>query len=145
MSLYVTDRKTSTTAVAIPHVDAFSIAAVGLLQELGRNCHMPNALQTPVQAVLHHEWLTQQRLGQDDLGGLLLSSLPEEAKQEVFVAAVRDVLASGGCCASRASFAGACLGALLGPEGVPDDWVSRSDAGEKVKHWAHMVCSARSS
>ncbi|KAF6260730.1 ADP-ribosylation/Crystallin J1 [Scenedesmus sp. NREL 46B-D3] len=116
-----------------PHADA--------VQELGRNCHMPNALQTPIHAVLHHEWLAAR---QQDGAGTAAHGLTVEARQGMFVAALRDVMLAGGCCASRASYAGACLGALLGPEAVPASWVQRCDAGAKVQQWAAAVCAARS-
>jgi ADP-ribosylglycohydrolase len=122
-----------------PHADA--------VQELGRNCHMPNALQTPIHAVLHHEWLAAQQQQEQQGSGTATSNalhgLSLEAKQGVFVAAIREVMLAGGCCASRASYAGACLGALLGREAVPDSWVQRCDAGDKVQQWAAAVCGAR--
>ncbi|WIA13004.1 hypothetical protein OEZ85_006614 [Tetradesmus obliquus] len=123
-----------------PHADA--------VQELGRNCHMPNALQTPIHAVLHHEWLAaqqqqQQQQADRSTAGSPLHGLSMEAKQRIFVAAIREVMLAGGCCASRASYAGACLGAVLGAEAVPQSWVRRCDAGSDVQAWAAAVCGAR--
>jgi hypothetical protein len=76
----------------IPHADA--------VQELGRNCHMRNALQTPMHAVLHHEWLVaqqqQQHQQQQDGSSSALHGLCLEAKQRVFVTALREVMLAGG-------------------------------------------------
>jgi ADP-ribosylglycohydrolase len=122
-----------------PHADA--------VHELGRNCHMPNALQTPIHAVIHHEWLAKQQQQQGEASSSASASALHSSsvaqKQDVFVAALREVMLAGGCCASRASYAGACLGALLGPEAVPASWLQRCDAGENVLQWAAAVCGAR--
>jgi hypothetical protein len=121
-----------------PHADA--------VQELGRNCHMPNALQTPIHAVLHHEWLAaqqQHQQGEASASASALHSLSLAQKQGVFVTALGEVMLAGGCCASRASYAGACLGALLGPEAVPVSWLQRCNSGEDVRQWAAAVCGAR--
>lgn len=112
-----------------PHLDA--------VQQLGRNCHMPNALQTPLHTVLHQEWLLQQQ-------GLGYSVLSTQQKQHVYVAAIRGALAAGGCCASRAGYAGACLGMMLGVDAVPEAWLERSSAGNDVQKWAQQICDSRS-
>jgi ADP-ribosylglycohydrolase len=105
---------------------------------------MPNALQTPIHAVLHHEWLAAQQQQQQHNGSSsALHGLSLEAKRGVFVAALREVMLAGGCCASRASYAGACLGALLGAEAVPESWVQRCDVGGNVQQWAAAVCGSR--
>jgi ADP-ribosylglycohydrolase len=100
--------------------------------------------------VLHHEWLTAQQQGQQQqqegevsTGASALHSLSLEQKQGVFVTSLREVMLAGGCCASRASYAGACLGALLGAEAVPESWLQRCDAGSRVQQWAAAVCGAR--
>eukprot|EP00878_Enallax_costatus_P026811 GHUV01028811.1.p1 GENE.GHUV01028811.1~~GHUV01028811.1.p1 ORF type:complete len:145 (-),score=60.77 GHUV01028811.1:363-797(-) len=111
-----------------PHQDA--------VNQLGRNCHMPNALQTPLHAVLHQEWLLAQQ-------GYNMQSLNVLQKQQVLVAAIRDAMAAGGCCASRASYAGACLGMWLGRDAVPQDWLQLYNAAGNVQQWAQQVCSSR--
>jgi hypothetical protein len=73
-----------------------------------------------------------------------LAHLTDEQKQSVFVAGIRDALAGGGCCASRAGFAGALLGALLGPGCIPDTWSSRCSSWQEVQAAAEKVCAARS-
>jgi hypothetical protein len=110
---------------------------------LGRNCHMPNALQTPLHTVLHQEWLLQQQppAQQTDTGGM--QALHEQDKQQVFMAAIRDALAAGGCSASRCSYAGALLGAWLGPSAVPDYWIARYDSSDNVRTWMDQICNCR--
>lgn len=115
---------------ATPHADA--------VEALGRNCHLPNSCQTPLHAVLHYEqqWqqLKQQQEEQEER---------QDVKQRVLVAAVRDALRAGGCCASRAGFVGACLGALLGVDAVPAAWLQKYESAEAVQAWAGEVCSSR--
>jgi hypothetical protein len=125
---------------------------------LGRNCHLPNSCQTPLHAVLYHERKWQQQQQQMDgsadqgQGGLDGESEQrgsggrdlQDRKQQVLVAAVRDALAAGGCCASRAGFVGACMGALLGAEAVPADWAQKHEVHGSVLRWADLVCSSRS-
>ncbi|KAL3988060.1 hypothetical protein ACER0C_012378 [Sarotherodon galilaeus] len=40
--------------------------------------------------------------------------------------AVRDTMSCGGCTCSRGSFIGACLGAQVGLEGIPESWKSKT-------------------
>jgi len=117
------------------------------VEALGRNCHLPNSCQTPLHAVLYHEqqWLQQQQQqhGCDCVSATLHSEQSAEVKQQLLVAAVRDALAAGGCCASRSSFVGACMGALLGVDAVPDDWLGKYKAAARVQAWTDGVCSSR--
>eukprot|EP00775_Hariotina_reticulata_P011315 gene11315-11465_t len=109
---------------------------------LGRNCHMPNALQTPLHTVMHQEWLLQQRPQQQmDIGDV--QAMGDLSKQQVFVAAIRDALAAGGCSASRCSYAGALLGAWLGPHAVPDCWLAKYGSADRVRTWAEQICRCR--
>jgi hypothetical protein len=142
-------------------------AAVGAL---GRNCHLPNSCQTPLHAVLcyEREW---QQLQQQHMQGVLnerhnqlqdgaadqgetgsdceaaqhgfQGQRRQSLKQQMLVAAVRDALAAGGCCASRAGFVGACMGALLGAEAVPAEWAQKHEAHGSVLRWADSVCGSR--
>jgi hypothetical protein len=116
---------------ATPHADA--------VETLGRNCHLPNSCQTPLHAVLFYEqqWQQQLRQQQQEQDG------QQDLKQQVLVAAVRDALRAGGCCASRAGFVGACLGALLGAEAVPAAWLHKYESAVAVQAWAGDVCSRR--
>lgn len=128
---------------ATPHEDA--------VEALGRNCHLPNSCQTPLHAVLHYEqiWLQQHQqegagaAGRVDGQVVQQQSLQQEQKQQILVGAVRDALAAGGCCASRASYVGACMGGLLGAEAVPAEWLQKYEAAERVLGWADAVCSSR--
>lgn len=88
------------------------------VEALGRNCHMPNALTTPLHTLLHQEWLQAQRSD-----GTACSSSSEtqdgafQLRPEAYVAGVCDAIRAGGCCSSRSGFAGACLAALTGVSG----------------------------
>lgn len=119
---------------ATPHAAA--------VDALGRNCHMPNAACTPLHAVLHREHLVTTGSGDDVVSnGSAAGSV--EAKQAFYTAAIRDALAAGGCCASRAGFAGACLGALLGPDCVPPAWAARADAAGEAASCFEAISAAR--
>ena len=136
-----------------------------VVQQLGRNCHMPNACQTPLHVILHCEWLSQQPI---DAGlaaaanhtqctssssgssgavvtdaGTNISSSSSVGGQEVFVCAIRDALRAGGCCASRAGFAGALLGGLLGPSCLPQSWADRCSSYGEVEAAAELLCKLR--
>ncbi|KAG5847366.1 hypothetical protein ANANG_G00125280 [Anguilla anguilla] len=43
-----------------------------------------------------------------------------------FTEAVRDTMRCGGCTCSRSSFIGACLGAQIGLQGIPNSWKSKT-------------------
>lgn len=130
---------------SVPHAEA--------VQQLGRNCHMPNACQTPLHAVIHHEWLlignaseaaptcgSQEHVALDDC-----SQQGHDGHQAMYMRVIRDALRSGGCCASRASLAGACLGAALGPEAVPAEWCGKCNDYPEQGQLAKALCQARDS
>lgn len=56
---------------------------------------------------------------------------------------VRLALREGGCCASRTAFVGACLGAGMGPEAVPEAWLKRFTAGGETLERIANVCRSR--
>lgn len=140
------------TVLRLAHLPPADAAA-----QLGRNCHLPAALQTPLHVVLHLEG----RLGgaRDRVRGVRAGeALAEEASVragcgsgqptaaalgELYAEGVRLALQAGGCCASRASFVGACLGALGGAEAVPEGWVARHGEGARVRREAEALCAAR--
>lgn len=127
-------------AVADHLARALSMQAVSVgdaIAQLGKNCHMPNACQTPLHIVLHAEWQLRQRGCSDE------RALPPLGRQQVYMAGIKGALAGGGCCASRAAFAGACLGAWLGPEAVPEAWALRCSSIQAVRAHADAICSAR--
>ncbi|KAG5286306.1 hypothetical protein AALO_G00013380 [Alosa alosa] len=43
-----------------------------------------------------------------------------------FEQAVRETMSCGGCTCSRSSFIGACIGAQVGPEGIPNAWKTKT-------------------
>lgn len=111
-----------------PHAD--------VVTELGRNCHMPNAALTPIHAALHQEWRLE-RLDGPGPGALEHASV--EVRRAAYVAGIRGALAAGGCCASRAGFAGALLGALLGADAVPPEWRGKcATAGDAAAAFEHI-------
>jgi len=83
---------------------------------LGRNCHLPNSYQTPLQAALWGERVFESS---SSTGGGRGSDADRE---RAFEAAIRGCLRGGGCCASRAQAAGALLAARLGKEAIPLAW-----------------------
>lgn len=96
----------------------------------GRNCHLPNSMQTPVHAALHHS----PTGGSDD---------GPPASSSVFLAAVRAAVREGGCCASRAGFVGALLGAAMGHEAVPEEWSRQVQGWEGVEHETEALLRLR--
>uniref|UniRef100_A0AAY4DB82 Uncharacterized protein n=1 Tax=Denticeps clupeoides TaxID=299321 RepID=A0AAY4DB82_9TELE len=69
------------------------------------------------------------------LHGVLTSSQLDEA--------VRATMRCGGCTCSRSSFIGACLGAQMGLEGVPESWKSRTLRYPLLLQMATKVTSLR--
>lgn len=85
--------------------------------QLGRNCHLPGALASPVHACL--------------------CGLPS------FEAAVAATILQGGCNASRASFVGAVFGAAGGLESVPCEWRTKHTDYERTLALADAVLCLR--
>jgi hypothetical protein len=67
----------------------------------------------------------------------------DEAGEGCFEAAVRACILAGGCCASRASFVGACVGARLGVAAVPQEWIAQTLRGEEVTRLAAELAAMR--
>jgi hypothetical protein len=138
---------------------AVSLAAVHPTEataQLGRNCHMPNALTTPLQAVMHVEHLARQHMAAAGSTSGAGSSTGWDAgvasaMGACYEAGVRAAIAEGGCCASRAAYVGACLGALAGSgpgahlvgPGLPAAWCARYTAHGDVLAAALKLCDAR--
>ncbi len=57
--------------------------------------------------------------------------------------AVRGALRGGGCCASRALFVGACLGARGGADAVPPRWRKRMRKHRECLALAERLCTLR--
>jgi hypothetical protein len=53
------------------------------------------------------------------------------------------IAAGGGCCASRAGFVGACLGARLGPGAVPAAWRAKALCAGEVGELFALLRAAR--
>ncbi len=130
--------------------------------KLGRNCHMPAALCTPLHVVLHMEHLAREERRARRGGGVGGSGDSrgqaegeEEAEEEWddglaaavgarFAQGIRAAIREGGCCASRASYAGALLGALGGEEGgVPAAWRARCTELPRIVEAVDAICLAR--
>ena len=107
---------------------------------LGKNCHLPNSLQTALHAALFHaSSLLPSRPSSLTTAAVTEQQEEEqrqqrEEKQQLFKRAIRAAIREGGCCASRAGWVGACLGGWMGVECLPDEWrreVSRFDEIKK--------------
>jgi len=67
-----------------------------------------------------------------------------EASTE-FQAVIETCIRTGGCTSSRASVAGACLGALATEAAVPQSWVEATAEGQRVRDLADQLVSLRPS
>lgn len=112
-----------------------------VVSELGKNCHIPNSMQTPVHCVLHH--LEGAALPDD-----VLAAADPAARQALFAGCIRDAIRQGGCCGSRAGVAGALLGAHLGGlcgdlSFIPPAWIEQTARFEDACRWAERICQRR--
>ena len=90
--------------------------AVGqIVAMFGKSCGLPGSFQGALASVLAHK---------DD-----------------YVTAVRKNILAGGDCSSRALFIGACLGAKLGVEAIPVEWIEKVNGIEKILQDLIMVYS----
>ncbi|KAL4635907.1 crystallin J1A-like [Arapaima gigas] len=55
--------------------------------------------------------------------------------------AIRDTMCCGGCTCSRGSFIGACLGAQVGLQGIPDSWKDKTLRYPTVLEYAKKIVS----
>jgi ADP-ribosylglycohydrolase len=113
------------------------------VQALGRNCHLPNSFQTPTHAALLYSL---------QAGSKRPSAMSAAERQALFKAAIRAALREGGCCASRATLLGACLGAWLGGGGqeeeggvafLPPEWTVRVTGFEATRRQAEALVGLR--
>ena len=65
--------------------------------------------------------------------------------QQCYADAVRSCIHAGGCCASRASFVGACIGARMGVGAVPESWIARTLRGTEISKLAEELVVLRGS
>lgn len=108
---------------------------------LGRNCHLPNSFQTPLHAALLYS-LPAKGGAAEAVGAMTAAE-----RQRVYQSAVRAALREGGCCASRATYVGACLGAWLAGSGeldfLPPEWVVKVTGFERTRELAEALVGLR--
>lgn len=121
-------------------------APLATLSPLPR-CHtlLPLSL---LQVVLHVEHLLMMAHDHDSQPSTHGGSFQERPcapanAAEAYVWGVRLAVREGGCCASRAAFVGACLGAAAGAQALPASWVDACGAAADVRRWAGAICDAR--
>lgn len=69
---------------------------------------------------------------------------PGAAHQAWYQLGVRLALREGGCCASRAAYVGACLGAWLGGAGAtPQPWLERYQLKGELQQTLPLLCRSR--
>lgn len=61
-----------------------------------------------------------------------------------FKSVVETTIVVGGCTSSRASVAGACMGALATDAGVPEEWVAATAEGQHIRDLAEKLVALRS-
>ena len=126
---------------------------------LGKNCHLPNSLQTAFHAALFYsEGISFPRALSSLPPSPPSSSLPTDAviqqkqqqqqqqreeKQQLFKRAIRAAIREGGCCGSRAGWAGACLGGWMGIESVPEEWRREVSGFDKIKEEVEEILRQR--
>jgi hypothetical protein len=95
------------------HADAVTL--------LGRNCHLPGALQSPMHALV---CARPTQAGVSAYQAAVMDTILQVRPPALLYAFAARLTAApqGGCNASRASFVGACFGAAHGVEGVPQAW-----------------------
>ncbi|GFH14097.1 predicted protein [Haematococcus lacustris] len=113
------------------------------IAELGRNCHMPNALTSPLQIVLHMEHRARCSVTPSAPGSAAVAAVAG-AMQTMYAEAVRLAIREGGCCASRSAYVGAVMGALAGVAGVPPAWQAAYSQSTAVAEAAGVLCRGRS-
>ena len=107
-----------------PHADAVT--------QLGRNCHLPGALQSPVHALVA---VRSPAAGMNEYQAAVMDTILQARRRAGVLLRTRVADAcctlariplpaalQGGCNASRAGFVGACFGAHVGAGAVPPAW-----------------------
>ncbi|KAF5831978.1 ADP-ribosylation/Crystallin J1 [Dunaliella salina] len=133
------------TQVSAHLSEAASLAALtpsSAVAQLGRNCHMPNALQTPLHIALHLEHRLREHLA---LSPAAWDASAAASLGHLYAAGVRLAISEGGCCASRAAYLGALLGASVGNKDgvIPRDWAVKYRQYDAVFKHARMICQTR--
>ncbi|CAB1431190.1 unnamed protein product, partial [Pleuronectes platessa] len=120
---------------------AVTLAAARILEHFILNGPDPNALDAVLAQMndpkrqnpqeLDRAVIAQLHQVKENLGKTSQQLIPAGALHGVLTLtqldeAVRDTMRCGGCTASRASFIGACLGAQIGLQGIPESWLKRT-------------------
>ncbi|XP_048388048.1 selenoprotein J [Stegostoma tigrinum] len=79
-----------------------SVAHREMVQQIGSSCAIPGNLLNSLHCLLASPSLTD------------------------YPDTIRQTLTAGGCNCSRLSFVGACVGAAVGPRGLPGDWIKKT-------------------
>ncbi|GLC50861.1 hypothetical protein PLESTB_000440000 [Pleodorina starrii] len=172
LARYVRDLAPEIAAQLARALELRTTAVPAAVTALGRNCHMPNALQTPLHVVMHVEYLAAQmqtevearqerekETGAEGGGGGGAAGAnggdpwvggSPQLPAEAYTWGVRLAVREGGCCASRAAYVGACLGAMVAAApgggqlvGLPEEWLARYSEAAQVRAWAETVLEAR--
>ena len=147
----IIDALTQVLSLHHAHKDVHQAVAI-----LGRNCHLPNSFQTPLHAALfhthththtHNDTHLKPKQANTPTHTHIHTHQEEEEetriKQNIYKQAIRAALREGGCCASRAGFTGACLGAIWGPECVPEEWKREVSGWERCVEMAEELVEGR--
>ena len=95
--------------MVIPVLDKLEEDHIVTVESLGKNCHLPGSFQ-----------------------GALHAFLTSRASDNRFPETVRLCIKAGGCNCSRANYAGALVGAELGPDCLPVTWLGRLNGAEHI-------------
>ena len=95
--------------MVIPVLDKLEEDHIVTVESLGKNCHLPGSFQ-----------------------GALHAFLTSRASDNRFPESVRLCIKAGGCNCSRANYAGALVGAELGPDCLPVTWLGRLNGAEHI-------------
>ncbi|TRY93708.1 hypothetical protein DNTS_029411 [Danionella cerebrum] len=98
---------------AVVGIKTYSSSEGPSQQDTQRTC--PNCVSK------HLRWVTSI-----SLPGAFQAALHGVLTATGFEQAIRDTMSCGGCTCSRSSFIGACIGAQVGPGGIPSSWKSKT-------------------
>ncbi|TRY93710.1 hypothetical protein DNTS_029411 [Danionella cerebrum] len=109
----VTQNNDLCVAVTLTAARTYSSSEGPSQQDTQRTC--PNCVSK------HLRWVTSI-----SLPGAFQAALHGVLTATGFEQAIRDTMSCGGCTCSRSSFIGACIGAQVGPGGIPSSWKSKT-------------------
>ncbi|KAG9351075.1 hypothetical protein JZ751_024965 [Albula glossodonta] len=122
---------------------AETLAAARFLEHYILNGSDPNALDSVLQQLNDPNRNNPQDMDIAVVGlpGAFQAALHGVLTAVEFDTAIRDTMRCGGCTSSRGSFIGACLGAQLGLQGIPDSWKSRTHRYLMLLELANKIAS----